>query len=281
MNIGIWSREISADTVEELFQKARDYGFTLMQFDFLSVCDEEVPCEYSSELISSIDENAKKYGINIVAVNGTFNMAHPDRAVREDGLRRFEKLAEICKDISCGMITLCTGSRNLESMWVPHPDNDTEEAWKDMTQVMREVIRIADENDVYLGIEPEASNVVNSPERAKRLLEEMDSPRLKIIMDCANLFHKGEAYRENVQRIIGDAFGLLGDYIALAHGKDINEGPGISFTCAGRGIIDFPFFFSELEKIGYKDGMILHGIKNENDIPFCVNVIHEFVKEKE
>lgn len=244
-----------------------------MQFDFLSVCDEEVPNEYAPELISSIAENAKKYGIDIVAVNGTFNMAHPDPAVRKDGLLRFEKLAKICKDIPCRMITLCTGSRTPDNMWVWHPDNETAEAWGDMTQVMREVIRIADENDVYLGIEPEASNVVNSAAKAKRLLDEMHSPRLEIIMDCANLFHKGEAYKENVRNIIGNAFDLLGDHVTLAHGKDINEGPGISFTCAGRGIVDFPYFFDKLEKIGYQGGMILHGIKHEEDIAPCISTI--------
>ena len=56
---------------------------------------------------------------------------------------------------------------------------------------MREALQIADEHRVTLGVEPEVSNVVDSARKARRLLDEMQSPRLKIIMDVANLFHAG------------------------------------------------------------------------------------------
>ena len=92
-------------------------------------------------------------------------------------------------------------------------------------------------------------------------------------MDPANLFGNGMAKKENERKVIRQAFELLGRHIALAHGKDIREGDGISFTCAGKGIIDFDFYFNELEKTGYKNGLILHGIKDPNDIPGCLNFI--------
>lgn len=156
-------------------------------------------------------------------------------------------------------------------MWVPHPDNNTQEAWKDLIAVMEQVILIADKYNVDLGIETEASNVVNTPEKAKKIIEELKSKRLKIILDAANLFQIGMAKRENVKPVISKGIDLLSPWIVLAHGKDIKEGKGLDFSGAGQGIIDFEFFLRELEKIGYKDGMILHGIKEEKDIPGCVS----------
>jgi sugar phosphate isomerase/epimerase len=35
------------------------------------------------------------------------------------------------------------------------------------------------------------SNVIDSAQKARRLLDEIRSPRLKITMDAANLFHAG------------------------------------------------------------------------------------------
>jgi sugar phosphate isomerase/epimerase len=276
MKIGTFSPEIASGSVRELFRKARDYGFSQMQFDYLSVDKEEMPEFIPDSLVREIAGESENHGVEITAVNGTFNMSHPDPAVRQDGIKRFEKIAASCGAFSCNLVTLCTGTRTRESMWVPHPDNDTTEAWKDMIAVMEQLVIIADRYNVNLGIETEASNVVNTPQKAKKLIEEIGSARLKIIMDAANLFRAGMAKRERVRDVIGEAFELLGQYVAIAHGKDIKEGDGIDFTGAGKGIIDFDFFFSGLEKIGYKGGIIIHGIKEEKDIPDCV----EFIRKK-
>jgi hypothetical protein len=82
-------------------------------------------------------------------------------------------------------------------------------------------------------------------------MDEIGSDKLKMILDCANLFHAGTAYRENVQDVIAHAFDLFGDDIVIAHGKDIKEGSGIEFCGTGLGIVDFGFTAMMLEKYGY------------------------------
>lgn len=276
MKLGIFSPEIDSKNVSELFEKMKSYGFQETQFDFLSICDEEMPKVIPDEWVNEIIKQSNNNGIRIIAVNGTFNMAHPDKAVRDDGVERFEKIAAICQPFSCKLVTLCTGSRNRESMWLPHPDNNLKEAWNDMIDVMENVIQIAEKYDIQLGLEIEASNVGNTPQKMKRLIDDMQTDRLKVIMDCANLFQEGMAKQENVQRLIGEAFDILGEQVILAHGKDILAGDGLDFTGAGKGIVDFDFFFKELEKIGYSNGIVLHGIKKKDDIPSCV----EFIRKK-
>ncbi|MCL2831944.1 MAG: sugar phosphate isomerase/epimerase [Treponema sp.] len=266
MEYGIISREIPAGSIAELFNKTRDYGFTLMQLNYASFLEKEMPESIPDSVNREIAAEAAANRIKIAAVNGTFNMAHPDAAVRQDGVKRFEKIAASCKTLGCELVSLCTGSRNAGYMWAPHPENNGPQAWNDMSAVMEQLVEIAEKYDVNLGIETEASNVINTPVKAKKLIDQIKSLHLKIIMDAANLFLPGTAKRENVKPVIARAFDLLGPYIALAHGKDIKEGNGIEFTHAGAGIIDFGFFINELEKIGYKGGMILHGFKKQEEI---------------
>ena len=54
---------------------------------------------------------------------------------------------------------------------------------------------IASSYGLTLAIEPEVDNVVDSAVKARRLLDEMASPHLKVVIDPANLFHAGELPR--------------------------------------------------------------------------------------
>ena len=277
MKLGINSPEITAPQAAELFRKARDFGFQQMQLNYSSVYDEEMPAIIPENRNRAIAVEATRHGIEIVTLSGTFNMAHPDPEIRQEGISRFEKIAASSRDLGCELVSICTGTRNIESMWTFHPDNESNEAWKDMRSVMEQLILIAEKYKLYLGIETEASNVVNTPEKAKKIIDELKSDRLKIILDAANLFQKGMAKRENVKSIISRGIDILAPWIALAHAKDIKEGEGLTFTGPGMGIIDFEFFLKELENINFKGGMILHGMKNEKDIPFCVEYFNKLI----
>jgi sugar phosphate isomerase/epimerase len=113
------------------------------------------------------------------------------------------------------------------------------------------------------------------------LLDQFDSPRLKIIMDVANLFQRGDARPERVRPIIDHAFDLLGDDIHLAHGKDIKAGDGLAFTHAGNGIVDFGYYLAALNACGYQGGMLLHGIKDEHYFPASVAFARDAIARRE
>src|SRR5439155_11898990 len=165
-----------------------------------------------------IRREAQSRGLTLAAISGTFNLIDPDREKRRRGLNRLKTLAAACKRLGTSVITLCTGTRDPEDMWKRHPENDSPEAWRDLLISMTEVLAIAEEYEVIFGVEPELGNVVNSARKARRLLDEMKSARLKIIMDPANLLHAVELPR--MTRIFEEAFTLLGHEIVIAHAKD-------------------------------------------------------------
>ncbi len=275
MELGMYSIELHRPSVESLFEAIRSYGFTNVQFDFLSVCDEEMPLKIDSALTERILKAAKANNVKIVSVNGTFNMIDPDPAVRADGIRRFEELAKHMHELDCRFVTLCTGSRSTESMWRYHPDNQSEEAWNDLLITMRSVLDIAEKYDLVLGLETEPNNVMNTAELCRKLIESFDNtPRLQVIMDIANLFRPGMAHTENVQSTMRHAFDLLGDRVYLAHGKDIMESDEVRCTYAGNGIVDFKYFKQLLEKIEYPGCLLLHGLHDESEFPKALQFIH-------
>ena len=94
MKLGFYSPEISGQNVGEVFAKAKGYGFTEVQYNFLTSHREEMPGEFYPGELEEIAEAALKNGIRITAVNGTFNMVDRDRTRKEEYIRRFRKICE-------------------------------------------------------------------------------------------------------------------------------------------------------------------------------------------
>ena len=259
---------------DSLFALIRSYGFEAVQFAFSSIAETgfvpngeiEIPASIPYAAVLQADRAARKYDLPIEVINGTFNMAHPDSAVREEGLRRFAVLVDAASALGAKYISLCSGSRNAAHLWTWSPDNDTQEAWDAMFDTISRAVALAEKGGITLAIESEAANIIDTPENARRVMDEVGSPNLKMILDCANLFHRGKAHPENLQDVIGHAFDLFGKDIVIAHGKDIREGDGIEFCGTGRGIVDFAFTARKLREAGYTGDMFLHGIYDEDDM---------------
>jgi len=120
-----------------------------------------------------------------------------------------------------------------------------------MEDTILRAVEIAERRSLTLAIESEAANIIDTPEQARRIMDSVGSDKLKMILDCANLFHPGHARPEEVRPTIAHAFELFGGDIVIAHGKDIRAGEGIAFCGTGRGIVDFAFTARKLrEELG-------------------------------
>jgi sugar phosphate isomerase/epimerase len=121
---------------------------------------------------------------------------------------------------------------------------------------MEAAVAIAERFDIELGIEPELANVVSSARAARRLLDEMNSKRLRIVLDPANLFEVADGAER--RRLIDEAVDLLAAEIGMAHAKD-RHADG-SFAAAGQGVVDFPHFIGRLKAAGFDGPLITHGL---------------------
>jgi sugar phosphate isomerase/epimerase len=157
-------------------------------------------------------------------------------------------------------------------MWRRHPDNDTSEAWRDMIAALREAVQIAEQYAVTLAFEPEVANVVDSAAKGRRLLDEIGSPRLKVVMDGANVFHAGDLPR--MREILEEAFALLGGDIVLAHAKDLSQDGAAGHEAAGTGLLDYDLYLALLRRVAYRGPLILHALAEEQ-VDACVAFLRQ------
>jgi sugar phosphate isomerase/epimerase len=264
MQIGIMDGTIVRPTLEEMLDAVLDYGVYHMQFDLDRAGLPKLSEQIDTSLWDRIRNEFDVRNMTIAALGGQYNMIHPDAQKRHDGLQRLRVLASACDRLGTSVITLCTGTRDPTSMWRRHPDNDSQEAWADLVVSMRQAVQIAEEYGVVLAFEPEVANVVDSPHKARRLLDEMGSPYLKVVMDGANIFHGGELPR--MREILDEAFALIGKDIAIAHAKDLDRDGEAGHLAAGKGLLDYEHYLSLLNKLEFDVSVILHGL-TEAELP--------------
>ncbi len=283
MQIGIFAKTFPGP-LEHCLDVVASYGLHTIQFNFSCVGPgaPSLPDRIEHSLAQRIRLETERCSIKIAAVSGTFNMIHPDQAKRQAGLRRLRELAGACAGIGTSIITLCTGTRDSEDMWRAHPANSSPEAWADLVISMQEALLIAEQYNLILGIEPETANVVSSAQAAYHLLQEMQSPRLKIIIDPANLFHGGDL--PQMQEVLNKAFDLLGPEIVLAHAKDVSfDSDTIHHVAAGKGLLDYEHYLSLLQEVqtqNHSVPLILHGLK-ETEVERSLAFVHGKSNRKE
>lgn len=256
---GIFSKTFHTQSVDENFALIKKWDYQATQFNFASVGLDSLPDAVPPLNLERIIEAREKYGIKIEAISATFNIIHPDGKVIKHGMQCLDVIAAAAQKLDCKLLTLCSGTLDTEDQWRFHPGNNTPAAWGSMVKSMEQAIGIADKYDVYLGIEPEMANIVNSAAKARALIEQLGSKRIKIIFDPANLFE--QATLEEQHGIVSDALDLLKDHIAIAHAKDRN--PDGSFATAGKGVLDYYWYLSKLGQAGYTGCIITHGLDEE------------------
>jgi sugar phosphate isomerase/epimerase len=253
--LGIFAKTFPGTTAEAVLSAARDAGYGCVQFNLACCGLPPMPDALPPGIAASIAGASARTGVAIAALSGTYNMIHPDTAVRAQGLRRLELLLSEARAVGTPLVTLCTGTRDAADQWRRHADNDGPEAWADLVTEMEKAAALAERFDVDLGIEPEHANVVSAAPHAARLLREVPSPRLRIVLDPANMVEDADTDQAT---LFAEACDLLGDRIAMAHAKDRDAAGAV--VPAGSGIVDFDAFFVALSRVGFTGPVVTHGL---------------------
>jgi sugar phosphate isomerase/epimerase len=259
MRLGIFAKTFEGCEPSGVLAAARAAGYVAVQYNMACSGLASMPEETAPETADAVRAAAREQQVEIASLSATYNMAHPDEAVRRRGLVSLRVLAEAARRMAAPLLTLCTGSRDAVDQWRFHPDNSSAESWAVLCESMSAALGIADEFGVDLGIEPELANVVSSARLARRLIDEMRSPRLRVVLDAANLFEVETLERQ--REIVSAGVDLLAGDISLAHAKDrLADG---RFATAGTGVLDYPHYFGCLKKAGFAGVLVTHGLTAE------------------
>jgi sugar phosphate isomerase/epimerase len=274
MELGIFSRTYQLGGTDRIFAQVAQDGFQSVQFNFSSAGLPSLPKEWPGAIVNDVMASAIRNGLSICALSGTYNMAHPDAARRQADRIGFANVVRAAGMMQAPIVTLCTGTRNPTDMWSAHPENGSAEAWASMRGELDFALALAELHGVALGVEPEHGNVIRDARHARRLLDEVGHPRLKIVLDGANLLPRENPARQ--REVVAEAVALLGADLALVHTKDV--GPNGEAVAAGHGVVDFPGFLKAVLSTGYRGPLVSHNLP-EQDAPDVASFLRRVLAE--
>jgi sugar phosphate isomerase/epimerase len=278
VQLGLMTKHLHRDSVEEVAAAVAGFGLTAVQLDLTSAGLPEQPGEVDQAVATRIRAAFAGQGVRIAAVSGTFNMIDPDAARLQDNIASYPNLLAWCRALGCDVVTACTGTRNASSMWRFHPDNARPEAWADLRRTLAQVLPAAEARGVTIAFEPEVVNVIDTAAKAQRLIEEVQSPRLRLVMDPANYFHPDML--ERMDEVLDDIFRRVGAYIAFAHAKDVRPPEPGGDECirpaAGTGVLDYPRYLHLLRQSGYDGALVMHSLE-EPEVPASAAYVRRFM----
>jgi sugar phosphate isomerase/epimerase len=192
-------------------------------------------------------------GISIAVLGCYINPVHPDPAIREKQLRRFEEHLRYARDFGCSLVGTETGSCNGDCSF--HPDTEKQETFDLLCQSLERLINTAEKCGSIVAIEAVADqHTVSSIEKMRAVLRRFDSTALKVIYDPVNLIPKagfGESGLFQSQKdFFAQAFAAFGDEIAAIHAKDFRMDNGVKNGAlpAGTGELDYPSLLSLIKE---------------------------------
>ena len=236
IELGVFARVFPPGTAEEVATAIRAGGFSATQLNLSALGRPTLDTELTESEAADIAADFTAAGVRIWGVSGTFNAIDPDKTARTRAIAACRTLIAKAPALGAEVVTLCTGTRDVENMWRAHPDNTTPQAWADLRSTLDELIEAAAAAGVRLGIEPEPGNVIVDAAAADRLFAELgdDARHLAVVLDPANLLSV-ETLADQ-KEILTVAFRTLGDSVAAVHAKDVVAS---GYAAPGAGGMDY------------------------------------------
>lgn len=210
-----------------------------------------------------------RHRVGIEVLGCYINPIHPDATTRQALLDLFKEHLRHARDFGCNIVALESGSPNADQSY--HSDNSTEDVYQDLLDSIEELVAEAERCGVVVGIEAVTSHVLSSPDRMRRLLDDIPSSHLQVIFDPVNLLSLANHHKQ--REMMRRSFELFGDRIAVVHAKDFQVMDGKLVTCpAGLGLLDYGQLLSWVTL--YKPGIaVLLEEAGPENIVACVRFV--------
>ena len=270
LNLTIRGHDLTqAHTLKELAEETQNQGIHTVQLA-LRLSFPELASgagAINSGMGNFVKRTLMQKNVHVGILSCYINMIHPDLAIREQLLTKFERYLQYAASFGASMVASETGNVFPEIFYTE--ENFTDEAFEQAVAVIRRLVKTGEKYNMMVGIEPGLNHPIYSIERVVQLLDAVKSDYLGIILDPTNLI-ASSTYQEQVQ-LVESACDQFGEKICAVHLKDfIVKKQQIIPTNLGEGQLDYqkivelitenkPYLFVVLEET--KDQKISQAIK--------------------
>ena len=236
MNIGIRLHDTAPGTLGERLAFARAQGFSCVHVALSKVLDdfamEEAPEKLTEDYALRVRKAFDASGMECAVLGCYLNLADPNPERRAQTQEIYKAHLRFAAKIGARVVGTETYA-NPESVF-SEPAPQSEEAFQLLMDSLKPVVRCAEECGAVLAVEPVWCHIISTPERAARMLEELPSENLQIILDAVNLIAPEKADR--AENIIRNAISLLGSRVRILHMKDYVMTPGGEMDACACGL---------------------------------------------
>ena len=241
MIIGMRGHDFGRMAPEALAAAIRETGFRATQLAFTKAFPAPAAQYMTPQALSGIREAFAAQGIALPVMGCYVSASDRDDAVREAAKASFSD----CLRASVLLGALCVGT---ETTHFTFDESERESAYARLVDFTRAAVAVAEECGATVGIEPVAYHTLATPELTRRLLDDVPSEHLRVILDTANLVPPGESRPEAQHDLLERALSLFGDKICVLHVKDgvWNSENKWENRPLGEGIMDWPTLLPRL-----------------------------------
>lgn len=242
--VGARLHDYGKGTPDELFARVSADGFAAVQLAYKK-CVPTVKsyADITEALVNDTIAAEKAHNIQ-VAVLGTYVELAINDARRMQNVADFKSQLAVCKALGAG----CIGTETTKMCDQP-AGTTREEAQELLCRSLAEILPVAEELGVTVGVEPVTYHSMNSAAATRHILDTMRSPNLKVIFDLSNLV---DADNVNAQdRIWNDIGELVGDKIVAVHfkGQAFNPDGSLLHTSLEDSLTDYAGAFAMLRQL--------------------------------
>lgn len=238
MIIGMRGHDFGRMQPQALAEAIREKGFCAAQLAFTKAFPEPTEAYMSPERLEEIRDVFAESGVSVPVMGCYISASDIDDAVRNEAKAQFAAILRASVLLGAG----CVGTETTPFTFA---EEEREAAYARLLDFMRAVVPVAEECGAIVGIEPVATHTLNTPEMARRMLDDVGSDSVKIILDMVNLMTKETSSPQSQLEILERCLALWGDRICALHIKDgvFDEAGNWVDTPIGEGIVDWKTLF--------------------------------------
>ncbi len=240
----MFSLSVISDEISQDFQRVVDVcrEYDVAMIEPRSVWDTP-PQSLTAEQISRMKSILKAAGFRVPCIASPFlkcDLGDPEQYAQH--LQILRTCIDLAHELDCKIIRGFT-------FWKTGPAQDV---WQQLLDAYAEPIAICEQEDVYIGIENEASTHIATAAEAEQMYKDLSTDRIRAIWDPAN-----EVFAEDGELPYPDAFRRMKPYLIHVHIKDAvkdpeAEGGARCVPVGDGGYIDYPGQFKALLDLGYE-----------------------------